>query len=67
MTSLQYFHYGQLVHHGEAKGDERILAKTDAISDEFIELAIETAKLPQNLIQLGFHGASCELNAANQW
>lgn len=46
MTSLQYFHYGQLVHHGEAKGDERILAKTDAISDEFIELAIETAKLP---------------------
>lgn len=46
MEALQYFHYGQLVHHGEPKGDERVLAKSSGISDEFIQLALETAKIP---------------------
>jgi hypothetical protein len=46
MKSLQYFHYGQLVHHGKPIGDERILSKTNGISDDFIQLALETAKIP---------------------
>jgi len=46
MDALHYFHYGQLVHHGEAKGDVRLLAKSSGISDEFIQLVLETAKVP---------------------
>lgn len=46
MDALHYFHYGQLVHHGEAKGDVRLLAKSSGISDEFIKLVLETAKVP---------------------
>lgn len=46
MDALHYFHYGQLVHHGEAKGEMRVLAKSSGISDEFIKLALETAKVP---------------------
>ncbi|GAB5492371.1 MAG: hypothetical protein Phog2KO_25860 [Phototrophicaceae bacterium] len=46
MDALHYFHYGQLVHHGEAKGDMRVLAKSSGISEDFINLALETAKVP---------------------
>jgi hypothetical protein len=46
MDALHYFHYGQLVHHGEVKGEMRVLAKSDGISDEFINLALSTAKVP---------------------
>ncbi|MEO1165896.1 MAG: hypothetical protein AAFV98_19075, partial [Chloroflexota bacterium] len=46
MDALQYFHYGQLVHHGEAKGDLRVLAKSSGVDDDFIALALETAIIP---------------------
>ena len=46
MDALHYFHYGQLIHHGEAKGDMRVLAKSSGISEDFINLALETAKVP---------------------
>ncbi len=45
MDALQYFHYGQLVHNGEIKGDMRLLAKSSGITDEFVELVLETAKI----------------------
>lgn len=46
MDALHYFHYGQLVHHGTATGEQRVLAKSSGITDTFIKLVLETAKVP---------------------
>jgi hypothetical protein len=46
MDALQILHYGQLVHHGEPKGDMRVLAKSAGITDELIELAQQHALIP---------------------
>lgn len=46
MDALQYFYYGQLVHHGEPTGEMRVLAKTAGITDEHVELALQHVKLP---------------------
>lgn len=46
MDALHYFHYGQLVHHGEATGEQRVLAKSSGITDKFVNLVLETAKVP---------------------
>ncbi|MGJ3237973.1 MAG: hypothetical protein ACFE0Q_04645 [Anaerolineae bacterium] len=45
MDALQYFHYGQLVHHGTPKGEMRVLARSAGITDAFIALVLETARL----------------------
>lgn len=45
MDALQYFHYGQLVHNGEIRGDARVLAKSKGIKDDFIKLVLETSKI----------------------
>lgn len=45
MDALQYFHYGQLVHNGEIKGNPRVLAKSSGIKDDFVKLVLETAKV----------------------
>ena len=46
MDALQILHYGQLVHHGEPKGDLRVLAKSAGVTDEMIELAQQHALIP---------------------
>lgn len=46
MEALHYFHYGQLVHHGTATGEMRVLAKSSGITDDFVNLVLETAKVP---------------------
>lgn len=46
MDALHYFHYGQLIHNNQATGDARILAKSSGITDKFVELVLETAKVP---------------------
>ncbi|MGB7337841.1 MAG: hypothetical protein WBC91_03030 [Phototrophicaceae bacterium] len=45
MDALHYFHYGQLVHNNEIKGEPRLLAKSSGITDAFIDLVLETAKV----------------------
>jgi uncharacterized ubiquitin-like protein YukD len=43
---LEYFYYGQLVHHGEPTGEERILARSANITDEQIKLALRYGSVP---------------------
>ncbi len=39
MVALEHFYYGQLVHHGAPKGEERVLARSKGVSDESIAIA----------------------------
>ncbi|MEM9954918.1 MAG: hypothetical protein AAF846_25145 [Chloroflexota bacterium] len=45
MDALHYFHFGQLIHNGDVKGEPRLLAKSDGITEDYIELVLETAQL----------------------
>lgn len=44
--SLEHFYHGQLVHHGKAVGEPRLLAKSPGVTDEQIESAIQHVPLP---------------------
>lgn len=40
------FYYGQLVHHGQLKGDPRVLARSRGVSDDMVAVAQRVALLP---------------------
>lgn len=44
--SLEHFYFGQLVHHGKAVGEPRLLAKSPGVTDEQIEGAVQSVPLP---------------------
>ncbi|MEO1289773.1 MAG: hypothetical protein AAFV93_18575 [Chloroflexota bacterium] len=45
MDALHYFHFGQLIHNSDVKGEPRLLAKSDGITEDYIELVLETVQL----------------------
>lgn len=46
MYPLEHFYYGQLVHHGKATGDVRVLARSEGVTDELISAAVRNALIP---------------------
>lgn len=46
MYSLEHFYYGQLVHHGQAIGDMRVLARSEGITDDRVAEALRYALIP---------------------
>jgi len=46
MNGLEHFYYGQLVHHGQLKGEARVLARSRGVSDDMTAAALRVALLP---------------------
>jgi len=46
MIGLEHFYYGQLVHHGQLKGNPRVLARSRGVSDDMVAVALRVALLP---------------------
>ncbi len=44
MTRLEHFYYGQLIHHGQPKGDARVLARSAGLTDEQIQAALQVPR-----------------------
>jgi hypothetical protein len=45
MNTIEHFYYGQLVHNGTPTGNERVLARSKGVSDEQVQLALQTSLL----------------------
>jgi hypothetical protein len=46
MYPLEQFYYGQLIHHGQTKGQARVLARSQGIQDEHVQVALAHAAIP---------------------
>lgn len=44
MTRLEHFYYGQLIHHGQPKGDARVLARSSGLTDDQIQAALQVPR-----------------------
>jgi len=43
MYAFEHFHYGQLVHHGQPMGENRVLARSKNVQDDLIEATLNHA------------------------
>lgn len=43
MVALEHFYYGQLVHHGKASGEKRVLARSQGVSEDLAQYALGLA------------------------
>jgi hypothetical protein len=44
MTRLEHFYYGQLIHHGQPKGEARVLARSSGLTDAQIQAALQAPR-----------------------
>lgn len=44
MAHLEHFYYGHLIHHGQPKGEARLLARSSGLTDEQVQVALQVPR-----------------------